>query len=217
MNETIDFFQEIYNVPVETIDHYYETYSNFSALSETFKIGQGDFDFVSIQNNQSRQSLNDANGMIKEQMDQLRYIEWDYKLYIIHQIVIFYDSAVSFYSLGYQVFLGWFFIHVLAQYWLLPTYLVLITIWLSGVFLYSITVIPVQLLIFATVASIYLITAFIIISVLVWLYEYTLYVLLRFIIKPITLVSYLVFIPFALPFYFLNELLMWFDLTTTWF
>lgn len=194
-------------MPVETVGHYYEIYSNFSSLSQTYKIGQGDFDFVSIQNNQSRQSLDDANSMIKEKMDTLRYIEWDYKLYIIDQISIFFNTAYEFYALGYQVLLGWLFIHILAQWFMLPLYFVLATIWLSGVFIYSITVVPMQLLILAVIVSFYAIVTFIILFILIYLYEYTLWVAVRFFVRPLTIVGYILVIPGALPLWIINELL----------
>ena len=140
-------------------------------------------------------------------MDTLRYIEWDYKLYIIDQIYIFFNAAYEFYALGYQVLLGWLFIHILAQWFVIPVYLVLATIWLSGVFLYSITVVPLQLLILAFIVSFYAIVTLVILSILIYLYEYTLWFLVAFVVRPITIVGYMLIIPGALPLWIINELL----------
>lgn len=145
--------------------------------------------------------------MIKEKMDTLKYIEWDYKLYIIDQISIFFNAAYEFYALGYQVLLGWLFIHILAQWFMIPLYLILATIWLSGVFIYSITVVPIQLLILALIVSFYAIVTLIILSILIYLYEYTLWVAVRFFVRPLTIVGYMLVIPGALPLWIINELL----------
>jgi len=161
--------------------------------------------------------LDDANGMIKGQMDTLRYVSWDLKLYVIEQIVILWNSIFEFYKLGYRVLLGWLWIHIVGQWFILPLYAVLISIWLTGVFLYAITVIPLQLLIFTTVAIIYAVIAAIIFSVLIWLYEYFLYFVWRYILQPITILGYLTIIPFAWPFWFLNKFLSLIGQSSTWF